>query len=356
MSDLKHFIELSVYAGQRFDWAQAGGGNTSVQLEDGTFYVKASGVNLTEVTEAGGFVQLKRKAVLDIFHDKEVLAVSDARRQEAPARRKLDEAVLSGSGRPSIEAYMHALFGKYTLHTHPVGVNIMACRDGWRESFLRIFGDCLCVAYATPGFPLALALHKAVDKYKEKHHKIPAVTFIQNHGLIVTGESVSEVIGTAEQVSVKINQALKRSDEPYNLTTAVSRLLANVAGEHAVTLACNDRTVNRLAAEDPGLLAQPPFSPDGITFCGYGAVTLSDLEDDGPVREYFNRHRVLPRVLAFGGHVFCAAASLRKAKEVEDVLRFHLTVLSEAKGARPLSKDEQDYLTHWEAEKYRQGI
>ncbi len=44
MNEMNDFIKISKYAGERFDLTQAGGGNSSVKNDDGTMYIKASGV------------------------------------------------------------------------------------------------------------------------------------------------------------------------------------------------------------------------------------------------------------------------------------------------------------------------
>ena len=49
MNELENFILMSKYAGERFDIVQAGGGNSSVKLEDGSMLIKASGFSLSEI-------------------------------------------------------------------------------------------------------------------------------------------------------------------------------------------------------------------------------------------------------------------------------------------------------------------
>ena len=42
MIELKNFVEISKYAGERFDLVQAAGGNTSVKLKNSEMLIKAS--------------------------------------------------------------------------------------------------------------------------------------------------------------------------------------------------------------------------------------------------------------------------------------------------------------------------
>ena len=52
--ELNDFIEISKFAGERFDLVQAGGGNSSVKNDNGTMFIKASGTCLSEVDENYG--------------------------------------------------------------------------------------------------------------------------------------------------------------------------------------------------------------------------------------------------------------------------------------------------------------
>ena len=55
----KDFVEISRYAGSRFDLIQASGGNTSVKLDGNRLLIKASGVHLSEVNANEGYVSVK---------------------------------------------------------------------------------------------------------------------------------------------------------------------------------------------------------------------------------------------------------------------------------------------------------
>ena len=52
---MQDFIKISKYAGMRNDLAQAGGGNTSVKLDDHIMLVKSSGFQLADVSEQAGY-------------------------------------------------------------------------------------------------------------------------------------------------------------------------------------------------------------------------------------------------------------------------------------------------------------
>ena len=49
---------------------------------------------------------------------------------------------------------LHAISGKYTLHTHSMVVNVLTCRKGGMEILKELFPKALLVPYATPGWNL----------------------------------------------------------------------------------------------------------------------------------------------------------------------------------------------------------
>ena len=94
---LSELARMSQTVGERNDYVQGGGGNTSVKLDNGLMAVKASGIRLAQVTETDGFAVVEVETLKDVTSEQGY----------KPAR-------------PSVEAGFHALLGKFVLHTHPV--------------------------------------------------------------------------------------------------------------------------------------------------------------------------------------------------------------------------------------------
>ena len=53
MDLIKQFVYMSKYAGMREDLIQAGGGNSSVKLDGCKMLIKASGIQLADITQEG---------------------------------------------------------------------------------------------------------------------------------------------------------------------------------------------------------------------------------------------------------------------------------------------------------------
>ncbi len=56
---------ISNYAGERLDYVQAGGGNTSYKFDDRIMAIKASGYSMLDIDEENGYVTVDYAALKD---------------------------------------------------------------------------------------------------------------------------------------------------------------------------------------------------------------------------------------------------------------------------------------------------
>jgi len=211
MSILQQLVELSHWLGaEHRELAILGEGNTSALAEDGTtFYVKASGTRLMDITEQG-FVRVDLQKTL---HALEHAAETDEATRIALENSRVDP---QEKQMPSVETFLHAyllsLPGiRFVGHTHPVAVNALLCSKRAEELIAgRLFPDeivvCgiapLWVPYTDPGLPLARELRRRVEHYVHQYGVLPKVILMQNHGLITPAETVQKVIA-ATAMAVK---------------------------------------------------------------------------------------------------------------------------------------------------------
>src|SRR5271155_2295285 len=122
---LKRLIQLSRELGREDrQLAILGEGNVSADLEDGTFYVKASGGQLATIN-ADGFTRVNMTPIFDALDhpdktDDEVRKILEACRVNKKAKM------------PSVETFLHAIClkeggAKWVGHTHPVSVLKILC-------------------------------------------------------------------------------------------------------------------------------------------------------------------------------------------------------------------------------------
>ena len=353
--DLEQFINISRYAGERFDLVQAGGGNSSLKCADGTMLIKASGCSLSEVDAAHGYTTVHLSKVLAILEDPEVISASDKKRQEAIAALRLQESLSSSENRPSIETYLHALLARCTLHTHPIAVNAVAGREDWESILGGLIPEALFVPYETPGLRLALLLKDAIARNSDESARKPMIVFLQNHGLIVSGDEPETVKSETERIVLALESYLGISLNAYKLTTTISTMLGEISAAHPIVYRSTDAELLRLVADLPWKKLARPFCPDGLVYTGAEPVMLDDPSSAQAVSQYYAAYGELPKVLMYRGQVFCVAPNVRKAKEIEEVFKFHAMVVAMAGvDIQPLAEAELAYLGNWEAEKYRQ--
>ena len=80
--ELEKLIDLSIYAGERFDLIQAGGGNTSVKCHDGRMIIKASGTLLSDLSESTGYAIVNTRLVNNIVKSDEIKTLKSKKDQE----------------------------------------------------------------------------------------------------------------------------------------------------------------------------------------------------------------------------------------------------------------------------------
>ena len=200
---LQRLIHLSHELGSEDrQLAILGEGNVSADLEDGTFYVKASGSQLATI-DSGGFTRVKMSPVFQALDhpdktDEEVRKVLETCRVDKKAKL------------PSVETFLHAIClkeggAKWIGHTHPVSVLKILCSKLGAAPFRRhIFPDGIVVCgrhlavvpYLDPGIRLAVALRHSLRSFIKEHGAAPKVILMVNHGPVVLGQTDRDVLNT----------------------------------------------------------------------------------------------------------------------------------------------------------------
>jgi len=354
--ELKNLIKISKYAGERFDLVQAGGGNSSVKLKNNQMFIKASGYLLSDMSINAGYSNVYIKKIANIINNKVIKNELNKRKRELLAKKLVEEATINKNNRPSIETLLHSTLYKYTLHTHPIAVNIILIKKNWKEILLSIFKDedIALVKYRTPGIDLAIELNKVISNFKV----IPKIIFLQNHGLIVTSNNINDIQKNTEIVLDKIEKYLRINMQKYKLTNKISKTINSFQKKQNISYLSEDKYLDEQLKKNKKLFLQKPFCPDSLVFCGVSTVVLKDLTDFGSLQKYIKKYSQLPKVIIYNNHLFFIAINIKKAKEAEEVMKFHIMVLSQSigKNINFLKLDELSYLNNWEAEKFRQKI
>lgn len=198
---LEQLIAMSRELGKpESDLAILGEGNTSVKLDDGAFWVKASGTTLATADEHS-FVKLALDAAVALLD-------ADLSTDQAIQAAMLSARAPGQTRQPSVEAMMHAFLLtipgiSFVGHTHPTAVNAILCSaQAETIATMPLFPDqIVCcgpspvfVPYTDPGLPLARAVRERVNAWMEAEGMAPKAILIQNHGLFALGASPKEVL------------------------------------------------------------------------------------------------------------------------------------------------------------------
>jgi len=205
-TSLDTLISLSRFYGADEEFVIGGGGNTSVKI-DGRLWVKASGRPLA-TADAGSFVELDRQALADILNTP--LDDDPVRREETFKQAILAARVNPASGlRPSVEAVLHNILPtRFVVHTHSTWVNMVTCCTRGAAIHAKWFGpDVLWMDYTDPGVTLAHALADVLADYARRTGKpCPDAILVQNHGLIVCGDTPEDIHQRTDAVIAAIQR------------------------------------------------------------------------------------------------------------------------------------------------------
>ena len=217
--ELDELIDLSRRFGANPEFARGGGGNSSIKV-DGVLYIKPSGVSLATLA-ADELIALEVEPFLDLLGSRRgaasgladgpaaVGAGSDAGAEGAPVGgtdEVMRVALAARLGpldqrRPSVETLFHVLLPeRLVLHTHPTTINFVTCAGRGAELAEALFGDRVLVgpvhdARAAPG---TRDPRRSLRVRGAHRWPAPRAILLQNHGLIVGGDSATEIVETSE--------------------------------------------------------------------------------------------------------------------------------------------------------------
>ena len=337
-NELNHLKTLSKYCGERFDLVQAGGGNSSVKVDDWLF-IKASGYNLSAIELNKGYVVIDNaKLKRDIANKNDI-------------KMDITSYNVIGTKRGSIETFMHAILKKYTIHLHPIQLNrFLICKNA-RDICKTIYPDGLIIDYLTPGIKVCQVIKDVYNNEK--------VIFLINHGLIITCDSIEEIYTLLDDVLNKFEIELEHREllSKYKHTNIISSVINSTFAQENITYLCEDVLINHYLIYKRTLFEENITFPDALIYCGMRILFVDDIPLlPGALVDYKNLYGEMPKIIVISNNnnIYITSHSLNKCKEIEEVLKANLFILdSDEKGKNYLSDKEICFLNNWDAEIYR---
>lgn len=352
---MQDFIKISRYAGMRNDLAQAGGGNTSVKVDDHIMLVKSSGCQLADVDEQTGYSKVNYRKIVDYFEEHVEMCEENVLTEEV-GKRLLEEVHIEG-GRASIETFLHAVTGRYTLHSHPTLVNILTARAGGMEILRTLFPEAVFVPYRKPGAALAETYYKVYHRQQEQGAD-GTIVFLANHGLVVSGDDADTVIGRTEQVLHTIAAYLDIDDSAYYGATVLYQTIQQIdVLRQNIVYVSENRYLSREYAGAKLVereVWEHAFCPDCVVYANKKLLWLKKDYGVQDIEEFIEQYG-MPALVYYEGNFYILAESVRKAQEIENVMSFAARVQCANLGHEMnyLSEAQEDELLNWDAEKYR---
>ena len=269
--------------------------------------------------------------------------------------KELLENTLTQGKRPSIETFLHSITEKYTLHTHPLLINVFTSRKNGMKELKSMFPDSLIIDYQTPGIFLA---KEFFDKFSKLENPQKAnIVFLKNHGLIVSGKNMDEVIELHESILETLENKLKVNMQAYRNSTFLFKKLEDFIENNIVYL-CENRRIKNFIENNSIKDVNYCFSPDSLIYCNKKILLLNKNDDMLEVVKNHNLKYGNFNVVYFENELYIIAPNVKKAKEIESVLSFNLQVLKLNKNDEMdfLTEEEQNFLLNWDSEKYRKNL
>jgi rhamnose utilization protein RhaD (predicted bifunctional aldolase and dehydrogenase) len=339
MTDIpEDFRNISQAVGADALLIQGAGGNSSIKIDAHLMWVKASGKWLQHAGDDDVFVAVDQALINQNIADNKTDPVEGASLPVGP--RGL---------RPSIETTLHSLMKHWVVfHTHSINTIVHAVQKNALDLLTPKLAGLRwgIVPYSQPGLPLTRLVADLLASQPCD------VLVIQNHGLVVGGDSAEHTLALMKDVESR----LKTVTAPMQQSAPDALLEASLGTEYMVA---ESDIVHQLALHSDAfdLACGGSLYPDHVVFLGSGIAGVQDVEELAAWCQMQSNDPLRPRAIALKG------AGVLHAKSLSAGGLEMLKALAEVSRRVPTSSDihylsdkEEKELVNWDAEKYRQTL
>jgi len=266
-----------------------------------------------------------------------------------------------------MELSLHAPLGPVVLHLHPILANAFLCALGGRKALEEIFRPAfgfVILPYAAPGIEIGTLLWNTIAGDEARSAAFP-VFLLENHGIVVQGESAAQVIQICDKALALGAAALPQRGgfppfDPCRAEECIPAEILRAIREAAPELPCFTAFRRDGASMKGEPIGSDCLFPDTAVYCGGRSVNASDPATVTiDVEAYRREWGHVPKVFRCQEGIVAAGRQETEARFVAEVWWAQETVrdLSAAVGgARRLSEKQVRRVLGLESEKYRQGM
>lgn len=313
---------------------QGAGGNVSWKDGD-LLWIKASGTWLVEAESKEIFVPV------NLAHLQDALA-----KRDFSVKPELNS---NSDLRPSIETLLHALMPhKVVVHLHVVEILAHLVQLRARQNIKSLVGDSvkwIYVDYFKPGADLARAVSEELT-----NRPYADVVFMGNHGVVVGGCSINEIIAKLDLLISKLK------------TTSLTLGPAMCPAKHSDDffsqgyILCADNEIGHFALKpdwEKRLRDEWALYPDHVVFLGAEAIILDRNFSTIELNECARGKP--PFIIAIGDGVY---ENITVTPAQKSQLRCYFDIISRLDSKEnicKLNKDQISQLLNWDAENFRKN-
>lgn len=300
--EIKEYIDICIHLGSYHELIQGGGGNFS--LKDGDeIIIKSSGRVLAETKHDTGYVICSISKLLEYSKNSGTMDIRST--------------VLRGesNGIPSMEVFFHLLPYKWIIHVHPTFFLRYLCQPSWKS--LKSLYKCSYIPYKTPGKDLGL--------YILEHYENEQVLFLQNHGIIICGNTIEEVYTILDSLYTE-NSTLSPhtlNSNEFMETYRFKRYIETTTGNTILLKPCrhikhiNDRLFFPITPDIALFLKLVPLVQED------SRTTWVELFDT-----HYTKFNTLPSILQLGNTTYICGKSYHQCNNIEEILESYLEIIS----------------------------
>lgn len=232
MSTLKDYIRLAENVGEDIELCQDMGGNVSIKMSHNLMLIKPSGTRLKDARFSNNVSVVNYLKVTEDVLDDETLNMS-----------LKNSLMLRKHKRPSMETGFHAVLEKYVVHAHPIYLTMLLCLDNSREIVSQLYPNSRYIEYSNPGYHLFEKVNSAERS---------GVYFLENHGVILSANSMQWCTQTLSEINDKARDFIKERCEfrYFDLSFAEGAASTGYSFPDAFVLAGDKDKVETLAAHN----------------------------------------------------------------------------------------------------------
>jgi rhamnose utilization protein RhaD (predicted bifunctional aldolase and dehydrogenase) len=299
--DICDYVKLSRMIGGYSELVQGSGGNISVKNAS-YICIKSSGRLLSETELDFGY------SICSIDKLKELLDNND---------ENTKNTVVGGetNSLPSMEVFFHLLPYKWIVHIHPTFLLTYLCSDKWKSISTSL--KSAYIPYKTPGLELSKYIHSVYDEER--------LIFLQNHGIIVCGETPLEICNIIDKLYTD-NASIINSRFNHICLSDIFLLLEEIKNKTGIEPVIKN-TYKDIFLHDRLFFS---LTPDIVLFLKKYPLVKEDSSENviHLFDKYYNLHNYIPAVIKIKDRIFVLGKSFKHCLAIEELLYSYLDILS----------------------------